>query len=80
MASKTPYGPRGAARHSNRTHRVFYWAFLDQAGHQRLWLVVDSSGSGDAHYLGFDFLARMANKTPCGRGFQLRCLQEQECR
>ena len=32
----------------------------------------------DARYLGFNygFLARMASKTPGGRGFQLRCLQE----
>ena len=32
-----------------------------------------------AHYLYFNygFLARMANKTPGGRGFQLRCLQEE---
>ncbi len=32
----------------------------------------------DARYLGFNygFLARMASKTPRGRGFQLRCLQE----
>ncbi len=32
----------------------------------------------NARYLHFNygFLARMANKTPGGRGFQLRCLQE----
>jgi hypothetical protein len=32
----------------------------------------------NARYLHFNygFLARMANKTPGGRGFPLRCLQE----
>ena len=37
-----------------------------------------TASGGDARYLGFNygFLARMASKTPDGRGFQLRCLQE----
>ncbi len=34
------------------------------------------SESINAHFLDYSFLARQANKTPCGRGFQLRCLQE----
>ena len=50
-----------------------------------LWLVgyygyswSTAFAGSDARYLGFNygFLARQASKTPCGRGFQLRCLQE----
>ena len=36
------------------------------------------SGSDNARYwhFNYNFLARQASKTPRGRGFQLRCLQE----
>ena len=41
------------------------------------WSSTIPSGNTNAHLLVFYyFLARMASKTPGGRGFQLRCLQE----
>ncbi len=64
--------PRGAARHSKtgfdsdkRNARGYSWS--------------STFTGSDARYLGFNygFLARMASKTPDGRGFQLRCLQEE---
>ncbi len=64
--------PRGAARHSKtgfdsdkRNARGYSWS--------------STFTGSDARYLGFNygFLARQASKTPGGRGFQLRCLQEE---
>ncbi len=45
--------------------------------HGYSWSSTIPSGNTNAHLLVFYyFLARMASKTPGGRGFQLRCLQE----
>ncbi len=64
--------PRGAARHSKtgfdsdkRNARGYSWS--------------STFTGSDARYLGFNygFLARQASKTPGGRGFPLRCLQEE---
>ncbi len=66
-----PSAGSGAARHSKtgfdsakRNARGYSWS--------------STFTGSDARYLGFNygFLARMASKTPDGRGFQLRCLQE----